>query len=152
MQTSLAPRGTAATRHKSTNHRWTEEERDYIRNNYRGTHASREAIAEALGISPFAVAGGQIAKMGIAKCSDRRPPGRPPVALSRLTSGFTIQQLCAILARITQRVESIAKLRRQLTNTRRQCQDSPSKLAGPDSRQLSQTGRTPRETATARRH
>ena len=53
-------------------HKWTEEERDHVRNNYQGTHRSRDAIAATLNVSTFAVAG-QIAKMGIAKSSDRRP-------------------------------------------------------------------------------
>jgi len=53
-------------------HKWTDEERDIIRLEYRHTHASRRAIAEKLGVTEFAVAG-QIACMGLAKGSDRRP-------------------------------------------------------------------------------
>lgn len=52
-------------------HIWTEDEREIVRRDYAHTHASRRAIAQHLGISEFAVAG-QIAKMGIAKRSDRR--------------------------------------------------------------------------------
>ena len=55
-----------------TQHSWTEAEREYVRQNYLGTHESRNHIANHLGVSPHAVTG-QIAKMGIAKRSDRRP-------------------------------------------------------------------------------
>ena len=58
-------------RRSPSNHRWTEDERDFIRREYQGTHASRAAIAGRLNVSPYAVAG-QITKMGIAKRSDRR--------------------------------------------------------------------------------
>lgn len=53
-------------------HCWTDEERDIIRRDYRQTHASRNEIARRLGVTENAVTG-QIAKMGIAKRSDRHP-------------------------------------------------------------------------------
>jgi len=53
-------------------HKWTDEEREFVRLEYTHTHASRRAIAARLGVTEFAVAG-QIACMGIAKRSDRRP-------------------------------------------------------------------------------
>jgi hypothetical protein len=53
-------------------HHWTDEEREIVRRDYQHTHASRREIARRLGVTEFAVAG-QIATMGIAKRSDRRP-------------------------------------------------------------------------------
>jgi len=59
-------RGGSAAKHK-----WTEEERIFIRVHYRHSHASRRELAALLGVTEYGVAG-QIAKMGIAKRSDRR--------------------------------------------------------------------------------
>lgn len=56
----------------SPKHRWTEEERNIVRRDYRHSHASRCEIAARLGVTEYAVAG-QIAAMGIAKRTDRRP-------------------------------------------------------------------------------
>lgn len=53
-------------------HKWTDEEREIIRRDYAHTHASRQAIAARLGVGEYGVAG-QIAKMGIAKRTDRHP-------------------------------------------------------------------------------
>ena len=53
------------------NHKWTDEEREIIRRDYRHTFASKQELAARLGVSPFGVAG-QIAKMGIARRDDRR--------------------------------------------------------------------------------
>lgn len=53
------------------NHRWTEEERQIVRRDYRGTHESAWAIAEKLGVSFFGVKG-QVQKMGISFRPDRR--------------------------------------------------------------------------------
>ena len=52
-------------------HRWTEEEDDVVRNNYAGTHASRDAIALRLGVTTYAVTG-RVAKLGLAKITDRQ--------------------------------------------------------------------------------
>ena len=57
---------------RSPNHRWTEADRDVVRREYQGTHASRDAIAIKLDVSPNAVAN-QVAKMGLAKRNGRRP-------------------------------------------------------------------------------
>lgn len=54
------------------NHRWTEEEKAIIRRDYSHSHASRADLASKLGVSEFAVAG-QLAYMGLAKRTDRRP-------------------------------------------------------------------------------
>jgi len=53
-------------------HKWTEEEREYVRVHYAHTHASRRAIAHTLGVTEFGVAG-QLSKMGICKRTDRHP-------------------------------------------------------------------------------
>jgi len=55
-----------------TNHLWKDEERDIIRRDYQHTHASRDRLAQRLGVPPYAVAG-QISAMGIAKRNGRRP-------------------------------------------------------------------------------
>jgi len=49
-------------------HHWTDEEREIVRRDYRGTNASAEAIAHRLGrgITKWAVKG-QVQMMGIAK-------------------------------------------------------------------------------------
>ncbi len=52
--------------------RWTEEEREIVRRDYRQSQASRRELAARLGVSENAVAG-QVARMGLAKRSDRRP-------------------------------------------------------------------------------
>lgn len=59
-------------------HRWTDEEREIIRRDYRHTHESRRELAKKISlmsgdkVTEFAVAG-QISMMGIAKRDDRRP-------------------------------------------------------------------------------
>ncbi len=70
------------TRKNRENHKWTEEEREIVRRDYRHTHASREEIGRRLGVGPNAVVG-QVSSMGIAKRSDRHPwnpplPGKEP--------------------------------------------------------------------------
>ena len=52
-------------------HRWTPEEDDVVRTNYEGTHASRDAIALRLGVTPYAVAS-RVSKLGLAKITDRQ--------------------------------------------------------------------------------
>lgn len=54
------------------NHKWTAEEREIVRRDYRHTIASRQELATRLGVSPFGIAG-QVATMGIARRDDRRP-------------------------------------------------------------------------------
>ena len=55
-----------------TCHKWTQEELEIVTRDYQDTHQSRREIADKLGVTEFAVAG-QIAKLGIANSSDRRP-------------------------------------------------------------------------------
>ena len=57
---------------RKTNHGWTDEEREIVRRDYRQTVASRRELANRLGVTEPSVAN-QIAKMGLAKRSDRRP-------------------------------------------------------------------------------
>lgn len=47
-------------------HKWTDEEREIVRRDYRGTNSSAEAIGDRLGVSWCAVKG-QVQKMGITK-------------------------------------------------------------------------------------
>ena len=62
------------------NHKWTDDERDIIRRDYKHTRKSRQELAARLGVTEYGVAG-QISSMGIAKSDDRRPqkcePGLP---------------------------------------------------------------------------
>lgn len=53
-----------------TKHKWTDEERDIIRRDYRHTRQSCLYLANRLGVSKFAVKG-QITIMGIGKSDDR---------------------------------------------------------------------------------
>src|SRR4030043_1270000 len=46
------------------NHVWTEEDRDIVRRDYKGTNASAQMIADKLGVTFYAVKG-QATKMGI---------------------------------------------------------------------------------------
>ena len=55
-----------------TNHRWTQEEREVVRREYRQTHKSRRELAAKLGVTEYAVAG-QVSRMGLGKRTDRRP-------------------------------------------------------------------------------
>ena len=55
-----------------TNHCWTEEEREIVRQGYRQTHRSRRELAAKLGVSEYSVAG-QVFRMGLGKRTDRRP-------------------------------------------------------------------------------
>jgi len=52
------------------NHKWTDEEREIIRSDYKHTHKSRQELASRLGVTQYAVAG-QIAYMGVARRDDR---------------------------------------------------------------------------------
>ena len=54
------------------NRKWTDEERDIIRRDYKHTRKSRQELAARLGVTEYGVAG-QIARMGIAKSDDRHP-------------------------------------------------------------------------------
>lgn len=51
-------------RRQTTNHKWTEAEREIVRRDYRGTNASSQEIANRLGVTQFGVKG-QAAKMGL---------------------------------------------------------------------------------------
>ena len=54
------------------NHKWTDDERDIIRRDYKHTRRSRRELAARLGVTEYGVAG-QISSMGIARSEDRRP-------------------------------------------------------------------------------
>ena len=72
MITTEELRGAGKRGGASPKHKWTEEERAFVRVNYRHTHASRIELGKLLSVTEYAVAG-QIAGMGIAKRTDRRP-------------------------------------------------------------------------------
>jgi hypothetical protein len=54
------------------NHKWTDEEREIVRRDYKGTHASNREIARMLGVTEYQVRG-QASRMGLGKRTDRRP-------------------------------------------------------------------------------
>lgn len=56
----------------SKNHRWTDDERNVIRSDYRHTRESAIELADRLGVTEYGVKG-QISAMGIAKSDDRCP-------------------------------------------------------------------------------
>jgi hypothetical protein len=58
---------------KTHKHQWTEEERQIVRRDYKGTNASAEAIARELGLTKWGVKG-QAAKLGILQ--QKSPPWR----------------------------------------------------------------------------
>lgn len=66
------------TAERSTKHKWTDEEREIVRRDYKGTMASAIAIARCLSyltgseVTKYAVKG-QVQRLGIAKQLDRRP-------------------------------------------------------------------------------
>ena len=57
---------------RKKNHKWTDEEREIIRRDFRQTSASQRELANRLGVTGPQVAH-QIARMGLGKRSDRRP-------------------------------------------------------------------------------
>ena len=92
-----------------TNHRWTEEERDIVRREYRQTKRSRWELAVKLGVTEYAVAG-QIASMGLAKRTDRRPwtPAEDE-QLRELIPRKSVRQIAKILQRSVNAVTVRAK-------------------------------------------
>jgi len=54
-----------------TCHKWTDDDREIVRRDYKGTHASAREIGQRLGVSEFAVRG-QVYAMGLAKITDRK--------------------------------------------------------------------------------
>jgi len=63
-------------------HRWTEEELEIVRRDYRGSIASAQEIADRLGVTKYAVKG-QVQKLGIAM---QKSPDWTPKELERLRS------------------------------------------------------------------
>lgn len=63
-------------------HRWTEEELEIVRRDYRGTNTSAQDIADRLGVTKWAVKG-QAAKLGILQ---QKSPDWTPKELERLQS------------------------------------------------------------------
>jgi hypothetical protein len=62
--------GRGNTRPPFSNHKWTEEERDIVRRDYRQDNESAQEIADRLGLSFFGVKG-QVAYLGLSKVTDR---------------------------------------------------------------------------------
>jgi hypothetical protein len=54
------------------NHRWTDDERDIVRREYKGSRASAQAIADKVGVSFHAVKG-QVSNLGLQSITDRKP-------------------------------------------------------------------------------
>ena len=99
------------------NHKWTEEEREFVRVHYAQTHASRDRIAEYLGVTPEAVAG-QVSAMGLSKRTGRRPwNAEEDKQLRELTSQHCPRKVGQMMHRslnsIVLRMKRLGILRRQ---------------------------------------
>ena len=91
------------------NHRWTKEERELLRREYRKTQESRRELAARLGVSEFAVAA-QITRMGIAKVIDRRPwTPEEDERLRRLMPHKSVRRIAKIMHRSINSVAVRAK-------------------------------------------
>ncbi len=98
-------------------HHWTDEEREIVRRDYAYTHVSRRQLAVNLRVTESAIAG-QVARMGIAKKSDRQrwDPQQDQI-LERLIG----QKSPARIAKIMKRsVNSVVVRSKRLGLSRRQ--------------------------------
>jgi len=92
-----------------TNHKWTDEERDIIRRDYRHTRESRRELAARLGVTEYGVAG-QIAIMGIAKSDDRHPwSPEEKEKLANLIPQFCVRRIAKKMHRSLNSVVVMAK-------------------------------------------
>ena len=83
----------------ATRHRWSDEEIDVVRREYQGTHASRDALADKLGVSPNAVAR-IVSQNGLAKNTDRRRWTLDEVErLRELTEQHSINKVAKLMGR-----------------------------------------------------
>lgn len=91
-------------RKRSTNHRWTDEERGIVRRDYKGTNASAQQIADYLGVTRHAVKG-QASKMGILQ--QKSPPWTPGEVkrLEELIHHHSIGTIARMLHRSTNAVK-----------------------------------------------
>lgn len=79
-------------------HRYTEEERDFIRTNYNGTYLSAQFIAERLGVTPFGVKG-QVQRMGLAMQKSRPWTDKELKELGELVHRYSIHEIAKKLRR-----------------------------------------------------
>jgi len=100
------------------NHKWTDDERDIIRRDYKHTRKSCQELAAQLGedVTEFAVKG-QIINMGIAKRFDRRP--WTPQEKEKLAE--LIPRYCPrVIARMMHRsINSVTVMARRIQASRR---------------------------------
>ena len=85
-------------RQQKTNHKWTDEEREIVRRDYRGTIASADAIATHLGVTRFAVKG-QAAKMGILRQKSPRWKPNELKLLEEMVPRYSVGQIARKLRR-----------------------------------------------------
>ena len=98
------------------NHRWTDDERDFIRRHYKHTHKSRRKLAAQLGVTEYGVAG-QISKMGIAKSDDRHPwTPREKEELAELIPQYSVRRIAKMMHRS---INSITVMARRIQASRR---------------------------------
>ena len=91
------------------NHKWTDDERDIIRRDYKHTHKSRRELAARLGVTEYGVAG-QISNMGIAKSDDRRSwTPQEKEKLARLIPHYCPRRIARMMHRSLNSVVVMAK-------------------------------------------
>jgi len=91
------------------NHKWTDDERDIIRRDYKHTRKSRQELAARLGVTEYGIAG-QISTMGIAKSDDRHPwSPREKEKLAKLIPQYCPRRIARMMHRSINSVVVMAK-------------------------------------------
>ncbi len=90
-------------------HKWTEDEKEIVRRDYRGTNASAQMIAVMLGVS-FNGVKGQVQKLGVAKNTDRKRWSlEEEEQLRELITVYPTQKIARIMKRSINSVSVRAK-------------------------------------------
>jgi len=80
-------------------HKWTDEEKDIVRRDYKGTHASVREIARRLGVTEHQVRA-EAYRMGLATRTDRRPwDPRQDERLRKLIPRYSANYIANIMHR-----------------------------------------------------
>ncbi len=91
------------------NHKWTDDERDIIRRDYKHTRRSCQELAARLAVTEFAVKG-QISNMGIAKSDDRHSwTPQEKEKLAKLIPKYCVRKIARMLHRSINSVTVMSK-------------------------------------------